>query len=107
GVAVSGQCQSGHLALAVPGEAKPASVQRRLERYLGNERIRPRLWLWRLAKNLFAPWAGRRLRLLLDETPKANDLRVLKISVAFRKRAVPLLGVCYPPDDPPLPLPLL
>jgi hypothetical protein len=105
--ALSGQCQSGPLALAVPGQAKPASAQRRLERYLANERIRPRLGLWRLAKNLFAPWAGRRIRLLLDETPKANDLRVLKVSVAYRKRAVPVMAVCYRPDDPPLPLPVL
>jgi hypothetical protein len=45
--------------------------------------------------------------LLLDETPKANQLRVLKISVAFRKRAVPILAVGYRPDEPPLPLPFL
>jgi hypothetical protein len=106
-IAVSGQCQSGHLALAVPGQAKPASVQRRVERYLGNPRLKPRLWLWQMARNFLAPWSGRRICLLLDETPKANDLRVLKISVAFRKRAVPVLAVCYPPDDPPLPLPVL
>jgi Transposase DDE domain len=107
GLAVSGQCQSGLLALAVPGPAKPASAQRRCERFLANDRIRPRLWLWRLAQNLFAPWTGRRIRLLLDETPKANALRVLKVSVAYRKRAVPVLAVCYRPDEPPLPLPVL
>jgi hypothetical protein len=106
-VALSGQCQSGALALAVPGQAKPASVQRRCERFLANERLQPRLTLWRLAQNLFAPWAGRRLRLLLDETPKGNDLRVLKVSVAFRKRAVPVAALCYRPDEPPLPLPWL
>jgi Transposase DDE domain len=107
GVAVSGQCQSGHLALAVPGPARPASTQRRCERFLANDRLRPRLALWRLARRLCAPWAGRRLRLLLDETPKGNALRVLKLSVAYRKRAVPLLAVCYRPDEPPLPLPEL
>jgi Transposase DDE domain len=106
-VAVSGPCPSGHLALAVPGSAKAASAQRRCERFLANDRLRPRLWLWRLAQNLFAPWAGRRIRLLLDETPKANDRRVLKVSVAYRQRAVPLLAVCYRPDEPPLPLPVL
>jgi hypothetical protein len=107
GIAPSGQCRSGHLALAVPGPARPASVQRRCERFLANDRIRPRLWLWHLARNLLAPRAGRRLRLLPDETPKANDLRVLKVSVAFGKRAVPVLAVCYRPGDPPLPLPVL
>jgi hypothetical protein len=106
-IALSGQCQSGHLALAVPGPARAASAQRRCERFLANDRIRPRLGLWQLARNLFAPWAGRRFRLLLDETPKANDLRVLKVSVAYRKRAVPVLAVCYRPGQPPLPLPVL
>jgi hypothetical protein len=106
-LALSGQCQSGHLALAVPGPAQPASAQRRCERFLANERVKPRLGLWWLAKHLFAPWAGRRIRLLLDETPKADALRVLKVSVAYRKRAVPVLAVCYRPGAPPLPLPWL
>lgn len=107
GVAVSGQCQSGRLALAVPGPARPASVQRRCERFLANDRLRPRLTLWRLARRLLAPWAGHSLHLLLDETPKANALRALRLSVAYRRRAVPLLAVCYRPDNPPRPLPEL
>lgn len=107
GIALCGQCQSGHLALAVPGPAKPASTQRRCERFLANDRILPRLSLWRLAKSLLAPWAGCRLHLLLDETPKANDLRVLKVSLAYRRRAVPILAVAYRPDEPPRPLPVL
>jgi hypothetical protein len=107
GIAASGQCQSGHVAPAVPGPAKPASAQRRQERLLANDRLRPRLALWQLARSLLAPWAGRRLLLLLDETPKGDALRVLKVSVAYRKRAVPLSAVCYRPHEPPLPLPVL
>ena len=106
-IALCGQCQSGPLALAVPTPAKPASTQRRHERLLANDRLKPRLVLWHLAKNLLAPWAGRRLCLLLDETPKSDALRVLKVSVAYRKRAVPLMAVCYRPHEPPLPLPVL
>lgn len=106
-LALAGQCQSGLLALALPTAAKAASTQRRCERFLANERIRPRILLWHLAKLWFAAWAGRPIRLLLDETPKANQLRVLKVSVAFRKRAIPLWNICYPPDDPPMPMPQL
>jgi hypothetical protein len=107
GIALCGQCQSGHVAPAVPGHAKPASTQRRQERLLANDRLQPRLALWHLAKNLLASWTGRRLYLLLDETSKADALRVLKVSVAYRKRAVPLMAVCYRPHQPPLPLPQL
>jgi hypothetical protein len=106
-VALSGQCQYGHLALAGPGSARPASVQRRHERFLANERIKPRRCWWYLARYLLAPWSGCRIKLLLDETPKANALRVLKVSVAYRQRAIPIMAVCYRPDEPPLPLPVL
>ena len=34
-------CQAGKLAVAVPGDAKPASVERRVERFLANDRIDP------------------------------------------------------------------
>ena len=100
-------CHSGRLAVAVPGPAKPASVRRRLERWLANRRLRTEKVMQQLAQGVLACWAGRPLLLILDETPKGNDLRCLKVSVAYRQRAVPLLGVCYRPDQLPQPLPQL
>lgn len=106
-VALSGQCQSGAVATALPGSPQPASVQRRHERFVANGRIKPRLGLHYLTKNLLAGWAGCRLKLLLDETPLANHLRALKVCLAYRKRALTVMAVCYRPDEPPLPLPFL
>jgi hypothetical protein len=106
-VAVGGSCQAGQLASHVPTMAKPASCRRRCERLLGNARLRPRLAQRQLAQGLLDHWAGQTILLLLDETPKANDLRVLNVRVAYRHRALPLAAICYRPDALPQPLPQL
>src|SRR5262245_59876784 len=73
--AVAGHCQAGRLACHVPTDATVASSRRRCERLLDNHRLRPRLAQRSLAGALLEHWAGCTLLLLLDETPKANDLR--------------------------------
>lgn len=106
-VAVSGRCQAGQLASHVPTDAQPASSQRRCERLLDNPRLRPRSIQRQLACSLLQAWTGRTILVLLDETPKANDLRVLNLRVAYRHRALPLAAICYRPQAPPKPLPQL
>jgi hypothetical protein len=104
---LAGSCQAGKLACHVPGAARPASCRRRCERLLGNPRLRPRLAQRQLAEGLLPAWAGQTVLLLLDETPKANDLRVLNIRVGYRHRALPLAAVCYRGNALPRPLPQL
>jgi hypothetical protein len=97
--------RAGQLAVAVPGDAKPASVERRVERLLANDRIDPvEVWT-RLARSFLAGWAGGPIVLILDETPNHNDLRCLKVTLAYRKRALPLCSACYAPggQDEPMP----
>lgn len=106
-IALAGQCQAGQVALHVPTDAKPASARRRFERLLGNERLPPRRAQEDLARALLAPWAGLTVRLFLDETPKANDLRALCIRLAHAHRALPLATLCYRPGAPHRPLPEL
>jgi hypothetical protein len=106
-LAVAGQCQAGKLAPHVPTHAQPASSQRRCERLLANDRLQPPQSQRQLAEGLLAHWGGQTLLLFLDETPKANDLRVLNIRVAYDHRALPLATVCYRPDALPQPMPQL
>jgi hypothetical protein len=105
--ALSGSCQAGRLASHVPTAATPASGRRRCERLLTNPRLRPRLAQRQLARGLLRSWAGQTILLLLDETPKANDLRALNVRVAYRHRALPLAAACYRPDPLPRPMPQL
>jgi Transposase DDE domain len=100
-------CHSGQLAAAFPGGARPASTQRRVERFLGNPRLDPDSVWPQLARGLFAGWAGGPIGLILDETPNHNDLRCLKLTLAYRKRALPLWCVCYALGGQPEPMPEL
>jgi hypothetical protein len=93
-------CSIARLSAAVPSLAQPPSTRRRLLRLLGNERLDAAAIS--AACGQLAQWLTRwnapttRLLLLLDETPWHNHWRVLKLSVAFRRRAVPLLWIVLP-----------
>lgn len=106
-MARAGHCQAARLAALVPTPAQAASAQRRFERFLGNPRLQPQPTQQRLARCLLQHWQGQTILLLLDETPKGNDLRVLSIRVAYQHRALPLAAVCYRPHALPKPLPQL
>ena len=91
---VTDHCWSGKIAVAVPGEAKPASVERRWERTLANDRIDPEAVGSELARAILAGRVGGPIVLILDETPNRNDLRCMKITPACRERALPIACVC-------------
>jgi hypothetical protein len=100
-------CHSGELAAAAPGDAKPVSVERRLERYLANDRIDPDPTWSQLARSITPGWVGGPIVLILDETPNHNDLRCMKLTLAYRKRALPLGCACYALGGQPEPMPEL
>jgi GNAT superfamily N-acetyltransferase len=105
--AAVGHCHSGRIASAVPGRARPASTRRRLERTLANRRIRPARALGELAETVAGRWAGRPIRLILDEVHNGRDLTCLKLSIGYRKRAIPIAATCYHRDRPPEAMPVL
>jgi hypothetical protein len=109
-MALAGSCCAGAIApLAPAGRAKPAGVRRRMERLLANERLDAVGAMLQLTRSILRDWGGggRKLLLILDETPRHNALRCMRLSVAYRKRSVTLLSICYPPDRPPMPMPRL
>jgi hypothetical protein len=91
-------CRSGPLAAVMRGSARPASRRRRVERLLANDNLDPAAAMDELAGSLLAAWSGRPLLLILDETPKGQTLRCMKLSVGYRRRAVPLAYRVYKPD---------
>ncbi len=114
-MALAGHCHSGRLAAVAPSPpARVVSRQRRWERLLANRRLRPGEAMGMLARALAPSLGGagrgrRRLVLILDETPGGTGgrLRCMKLSVAYRKRAVPIAFECYEPHRPPVPMPEL
>ena len=115
-MALSGHCHSGRLAASAPSpRARVVSRQRRWERLLSNRRLRPAQATGMLAWSV-VPSLGlgcgtgrRRVVLILDETPGGTGgrLRCMKLSVAYRKRAVPIAFECYEAGRPPVPMPRL
>jgi hypothetical protein len=104
-MALARHCHHGQLAAIAPGDTTPAATRRRAERLLANDRLDPDAAWPQLARATLAGWAGGPVRLILDETPNHNDLRCLKLTLAYRKRALPLWSVCYAPGGQPGPMP--
>jgi hypothetical protein len=103
-LALARHCHSGVLAAVAPGETTPAATRRRLERTLANDRIDPEVAWAQLAHAGLRDGAGPFV-LILDETPNRNALRCLKITLAYRKRALPVWSACYALGGQPEPMP--
>lgn len=107
-MALAGNCCAGAIAsLAPAGEARPASVRRRMERLLANPRLNAVDAMLQMTGAILRNWGGRKLLLILDETPRQNALRCMRLSVAYHKRSLTLLSICYPTNHPPMPIPRL
>jgi hypothetical protein len=102
-----GHCHSGQLAASVVSAARPASSRRRWERLLAGGGWDGRAALGELAGGILGHWVGRRVLLVLDETPGRGGLRSMRLGVAYRKRLLTLDARCYPEGKPPLFMPRL
>ena len=64
----AGSCQSGPAAACLPGEARPASDRRRIERAVANPRLDPAAVFGRIRRRVADGLARAPLVLILDET---------------------------------------
>jgi len=111
GLMMSGHCHSGRVAAMMPGRAMIASHRRRLERFISGCRFSAAELMTRLAGSILSRWQDRPIILILDETtravrprkgidsPQGNSLCCMKVSVGYRKRALPLAFECYRTRD--------
>ena len=106
-MAVGGHCHSGRLAVHIPTPAKPISKQRRMERLLANPRLKPNLAFDSVVEHCLHLRQGLPVLLILDEVHNGNDLSCMRVCLGHRKRAIPLIGRCYPRDKPPVRMPTL
>jgi hypothetical protein len=78
------------VAAKMPGVAVLVSKTRRLQRWLANPSVRVRDWYRPIAEQIIGRLASGGLRLLVDGSKIGFDHQLLLISVAYRKRALPL-----------------
>ncbi len=80
------------IAVRIPGRALLLSVTRRLERFLDNPAVRVREWYKPVARHwLETAWqlVGE-IRLILDASHVGFNHQLLMVSLAFRRRAIPI-----------------
>jgi hypothetical protein len=104
-LALARHCHSGKVAAVAPGDTTPAATKRRHERLLANDRLDPEAAWPQLTRVLLADRAGTTVTLILDETPNHNDLRCLKLALAYRRRALVIASICYAPGRQGGPMP--
>jgi hypothetical protein len=92
GIFASKSVQLNKVAQKIPGPAKETSVERRLENLLTNPAIHTRRWYAPIARRWLLAMAHttRQIRLIWDSTRVGNSYRLLIVSLAFRRRAIPI-----------------
>jgi hypothetical protein len=94
------------IAVAIASTAKAASRIRRLRRFLKNPHVDVRAYYDVLVRGALADWAGQTMYLVLDTTTVAGRLVILRVSVVYRGRAIPLAWQVYERKSVSLPLKL-
>ena len=77
----------------VPGKAKLQSTVKRFERFLGNPAIRVRDWYQPVAQQWLAKQFANlgEIHLIVDGTKVGFGYQLLMVSLAYRKRAIPIV----------------
>jgi hypothetical protein len=94
GIFQSGKVQLNLVARKTPVRAQKLSIVRRFSRWLTNGAVRVRPWYKPFAVELLhAAGSAGTVHLILDTTKVAGNHRLLMVSVAYRRRSLPLAWV--------------
>jgi hypothetical protein len=95
GVMLAERCTLSKVAEALLLVGKPDSQERRLQRWISNERIDvtalSRCWIEQVVQSM----ASERWVLLVDETKLSQHLSVMVVGVAYQSSCIPLIWRCY------------
>lgn len=95
GVVQAEHCQISKVAEALAGVGKLPSLERRLRRWLANPRLDLeacwRMWIAWVWRSVEMP----RAVLLVDETKISDRWGIMMVSLAYERRAIPLVWRCY------------
>jgi len=92
GICLSKSVHLSKIALKIPGPATVASITRRLSRFLDNPAVRVREWFEPIAQQFLQAAAQTvgEIRLIADGTKVGFGHQLLMVSLAFRRRAIPI-----------------
>jgi hypothetical protein len=95
GVVLAQSCQLLRVAQAVTGQWSAQSMERRLQRWLANERIEVKGLSASWVKWVLRLWGKAPLLVLVDETKLSDHVTVMMVGVAYHASAIPLLWRAY------------
>jgi hypothetical protein len=91
GIFLSGSVQLNHIARKLPLRAKKLSTVKRFSRFLDNPEVDVGVWYEPFARRLLQSVAsGGQVHLIIDTTKVAFGYRLVMLSVAYRRRSLPL-----------------
>ena len=91
GVFLSHSIYLSEIADELPISGKTDSLVQRIRRFLKNEKIDDQAMYHPIAQGIIhSASAGGRIRLIVDVTPLHGNLKLFTVSIAYRRRAVPL-----------------
>jgi hypothetical protein len=96
GIFQSGDVRLGRIAKKVPLFIKQDSVEQRFRRWLKNPRLDERVIYDPIARGLLFSLRRTRLRVQIDRTLIGDQFNVLKVTLYWRKRALPLVWTVLP-----------
>ena len=91
GLFLARSVQLDHIARKMPSRAKKLSSVKRFRRFLDNPLVRVRAWFDPFARwTLLSAASGGALHLIIDSTKIAFGFRLVMVSVAYRRRSLPI-----------------
>ena len=92
GIFLSRSVHLNYIARKMPSRAKKLSTVKRFSRFLDNPAVRPRVWYDPFARwIIYSTAAGGQLHLIMDSTRIAFGFRLVMVSIAYRRRSLPLI----------------
>lgn len=98
GVVVAEKCVPSKVSEKCGLLGKPETVQRRLERWLDNERMAWSVCCREWTRWVVSRYVGEAVILLVDETKIGHELSMMVVSLAYRGASIPLAYWCYHPN---------
>lgn len=89
------QCQQGAIARQVLCGEREGSAERRLRRFLGNEKVQVSRFFVEWTRWVVSAYEGEQITLLVDETKLKDRLAVMVVGLAWQGRCIPLAWRCY------------
>ena len=101
GVLGAQSCTLSVVCRQLSGQAENSSLERRLQRWLANDRLQVRPLLDSWVRWVLEVWGQAPLVVLMDETKLSDHVAVMMVGLAYRSSAIPLLWRAYAPHDYP------